>query len=298
MASGRKPIKYSEKELERQPLIEIVAGMKGVGKTHNTCIEIDQYVKDIPPKKGRKTLVLNFSDDDMYRKYQAVHPKYVRTLTEKRARQIVPYDDHGHAYTLDKMKKVAEYCIFNFKNGLMVLDDIDKYMVGAHGKSLIGALTTNRHSGMDLIITHQSVSKISQHEWQNAAFLRLHHQLDDVERIQDRVPNYPLVKIGQTIVDRRYFEAVRLFKEEKSISEMEFKKARSFYVHINLLEHKIIGCTAEEFKSASMEFIRHNPQLINKRMKIGDVHGNPLSREAVMKLLFKEYVMYFDGNLK
>jgi hypothetical protein len=61
------------------------------------------------------------------------------------------------------------------------------------------------------------------------------------------------------------------------------------------MEHKIIGCTHDEFKSAAMEFIRFNPQVINKRIKVGDVDGNKMSRDAVVKDLYKEYVMYFDG---
>lgn len=295
--TGRKKIIYNPSELERQPLLTIICGMKGVGKTYQTVKEIDNYVKDNPKtgKKGRKALILDFNNEESYQKYLAVESKWIRTLTEPRARRIVPFDARGRQFTLEDMKKTAEYVIFNFKNGLLVLEDIDKYLTGGHGKSLIGALTTNRHSGMDILIAHQSLSKVTQTEWQNCAFLRLHHQLDDVERIEENVPNYPLLKIAQTIVDRRYYEAVRQFKELGAIDENEFKKRRSFYVHINMLEHKIIGCTPEEFKAGAMEFIRQNPRLINKRMRIGDITGKPYNKQEAMASMFKEYIMYHDG---
>lgn len=293
---GRRKISYMPSDLERQPLLTVVCGMKGVGKTYQGVKDIDRYVTDNPKtgKRGRKALILDFNNEESYQKYKAVLPKYIKTLTEPRARRIPPFDENGKQYDLDKMKVVAEYAIFNFKNGLLVLEDIDKYMVGAKGKSLIGAMTTNRHSGMDIVITHQSVSKVTQTEWQNAAFVRLHHQLDDVDRIADALPNYPLMKIAQIIVDRRYYEAVRQFKELGAISDDEFKKRRSFFVYVDMMEHKIIGGTQDEFKAAVMEFIRMNPRLISKRMKVGDALGRSLNKDEAMRSLFSDYAHFYE----
>jgi hypothetical protein len=293
---SRRKLSYTPSDIERQPLITIVCGMKGVGKTWQTIKDIDRYVVDNPRtgKVGRKSLILDFNNEESYQKYKAVLPKFIKQLQDPRARRIPPFDEQGRQYDLDKMKLVAEYVIFNFRNGLLVLEDIDKYMTGPKGKSLIGAMTTNRHSGMDLLITHQSVSKVTQTEWQNAAFVRLHHQLDDVDRIEDALPNYPLMKIAQIIVDRRYYEAVRQFKDMGSISEEEFKKRRSFFVYIDMMEHKIIGGTPDEFRAAVMEFIRQNPRLISKRMKVGDAQGRSLGKEDAMRSIFSEYAHFYE----
>ena len=293
---GRNKIVYIPSDLERQPLLTIVCGMKGVGKTWQSLKDIDKYVVYNPKngKRAGKALILDFNNEEAYAKYKATLPKYIKNLTEPRARRIPPFDESGKQYTLEKMKEVAEYTIFNFKNGLLVLEDIDKYMVGAKGKSLIGAMTTNRHSGMDILITHQSVSKVTQTEWQNAAFVRLHHQLDDVDRIADNLPNYPLMKIAQIIVDRRYYDAVRQFKELGSISEDEFKKRRSFFVYVDMTEHKIIGGNLDEFKVAVMEFIRMKPMYISKRMKVGDAFGKQLNREDAMRSIFQDYAHFYE----
>jgi hypothetical protein len=294
-STGRKKIIYNPTELNRTPLLTVICGMKGVGKTYQTIKDIDRYVIDNPGtgKKGRKVLILDFNNEEHYQKYSPVLPKYIRTLTEPRARRVPPFDERGRQYDLVKMRDVAEYTVFNFKNGLVILEDIDKYMVGPKGKSLIGAMTTNRHSGMDLMITHQSVAKVTQTEWQNAAYLRLHHQLDDVDRIEDVLPNYPLVKIAQIIVDKRYFKAVSDYKAGM-LDEEEYKKRRSYFVYIDMLEHKIIGAKLDEFKTAVMEFIRMNPRLISKRMKVGDAMGKNLNKEEAMRSLYMDYAHFYE----
>ena len=292
----RRPARNTPDTPERQPLIIVVCGMKGVGKTHFSVEEIDKYVSGTHDREARKALILDFSEDDMYAHYPAVHPKYVRSLKEFRGRRILPYEVDGKPYTLEKMKDTAEYVIFNYKNGLLVLEDIDKYLYGVQGRSLIGALTTNRHSGLDILITHQSLSKVTQNEWQNAAYLRLHHQLDPIDRLNDgRLPNYPLLKISQIVVDRRYYKAVDDFEGEV-IGEKEFIKRRSFFVHVNMFNHKIVGCGKEEFDSAALRFVRENYTAITKRMKIGDEQGNPISREEAMQRLLKKYSMYYGGE--
>ncbi len=292
---GRKKIIYNPTDLERAPLLTVVCGMKEVGKTFQSIKDIDNYTTANPRngRKAGKVLILDFNNEASYQKYKPVLPKYIRNLTEPRARRIPPYSENGIQYGIDEMKTVAEYAVTNFKNGLLVLEDIDKYMTGAKGKSMIGAMTTNRHSGMDLLITHQSLTKVTTTEWQNAAFIRLHHQLDDVDLIKDVLTNYPIMKIGQIIVDKRYFEAIRQYKELGTISDDEFKKRRSFFVYINNLEHKIIGGTPDEFRSATMEFIRTNPGAISKRMRIGDEQGRAISKEDAMKSLFREYAHYY-----
>ncbi len=293
---GRKKIVYNPVDLERTPLLIIVCGMKGVGKTHFSVLDIDRYVLDNAGtgKRGRKVLILDFNDEVMYRKYKAVSPKYIKVLTEPRGRRIIPIADNGKKYDLQMMRDVAEYVVFNFMNGLVVLEDIDKYMTGKKGQSLIGAMTTNRHAGMDLLITHQSVAKVSKTEWENAAFVRLHHQLDDVDRIKDDLPNYPLMKIAQIIVDKKYFRACQDY-DRGLLDDNQFKAARSFFVYINMLEHKIMRATEEEFREATYEFIRMKPGLVSRRMKVGDENGTALNKELAIQSLYKDYLPFLQA---
>jgi len=94
---GRRRIVYTPSDLERMPLLTVVCGMKGVGKTWQGLKDIDRYTTDNPKtgKKGRKVLILDFNNEDSYQKYKAVLPKYIKTLTEPRARRIPPFDENG-----------------------------------------------------------------------------------------------------------------------------------------------------------------------------------------------------------
>ena len=57
---GRKPIAYKKEDLERQPMIMLVCGETGVGKTYRNKQEIKHYMMDhlAIGKKGRKVLAL------------------------------------------------------------------------------------------------------------------------------------------------------------------------------------------------------------------------------------------------
>src|SRR6185503_1615399 len=152
---GRNKIIYSPAEMERPRIVTVVCGMQEIGKTHESLKDIDNYVKDNPNtgKVGEKVLVVDFSLDASYARFKPVNHKYIRNLTEPRVRRIVPFDDMGQKYGIDQMRKTAEYVVFNFRRGLLVMDDIDKYMAGKKGQSLIGAMTTVRHDGgFDLLI--------------------------------------------------------------------------------------------------------------------------------------------------
>lgn len=58
---GRKPITYKKEDLERQPMIMLVCGETGVGKTYRNKQEIKHYMMDhlVMRKKGRKVLAFD-----------------------------------------------------------------------------------------------------------------------------------------------------------------------------------------------------------------------------------------------
>ena len=61
---GRKPISYKKEDLERQPMIMLVCGETGVGKTYRNKQEIKHYMMDhlVMGKKGRKVLAFDTND--------------------------------------------------------------------------------------------------------------------------------------------------------------------------------------------------------------------------------------------
>ncbi len=265
--------------------------MQNIGKTYQSLKDIDAYCQDNPKtgKKASKVLILDFSMDESYEKYKPVLAANIRQLTEPRARRIIPYDVKGNKFDTEMKKKTAGYVVNNYMNGLIVLDDLDNYMTGPKGQSMIGAMTTVRHAGIDLLITHQAFGKVSGTELENASWIRLHHQLDDIDT---DTKNYPLIKISHIIVKKRYFAALEEFNQGK-INEKELKIKQSFYVYIDMKKQKILCCNEDEFKAAVFEFIRIHPRKITERMRVGDELGRDLNKDEAMRSLYNEYKHHF-----
>lgn len=305
--AGRKPIIYKVDELERQPMVYLVCGETGVGKTYRNRLEIKRYMQKDPDtlfmkgegsvaKQGRKVLVFDTNDDDY--SYRTVSPDHIKALTVVAARRIRPFNLDGSPMSEDEKKEVVSKILKHYQNGLVVLDDIDHYMTGAKGQSMIGALCTVRHKGIDLLLTHQSVAKISTTEWQNCTWLRLHHQVDDITRYRERIPRYSLVRIAQLIVDEQYELAHTAYSNGK-ITEEEYLKRKAFFVYVDMRRQKISGCSRDAFIRACKRYI---DQELNRKIAMllqerdwddKTIYAN--RNEAVLKII-GEYLRY-HGSL-
>lgn len=286
---GRKPIIYLKEDLERQPMIMLVCGETGVGKTYRNKLEIERYMMDhlAVGKKGRKVLAFDTNDDD-YPKFRTVSPNHLKALTKVAARRIRPFNSDGTPMDNDGKKEVITKIMKQYKNGLVVLDDIDHYMVGAKGQSMIGALCTVRHKGIDILLTHQSIAKVTTSEWQNCTWLRLHHQVDDVNRYKERIPKYDMVRIAQLIVDEQYELCSNAFAKGQ-ISDKEYKAQKSFFVYVNMREQRIMGCSRAAFIRACKKFIdQEESRKVKMLLNETDFDGNHVYKtknEAIIKLI-------------
>jgi hypothetical protein len=293
---GRKPIAYSQEDLERQPMVFLVCGETGVGKTVRNRLEIKRYMMDDPTsaKKGRKVLAFDTNDDDY--PYRTVSPDHLKALTNVTARRIRPFNRDGSVMDEEQKKEVVEKILKHYKNGLVVLDDIDHYMSGSRGQSMIGALCTVRHKGIDILLTHQSIAKISTTEWQNCTWLRLHHQVDDVTRYRERIPKYSLVRIAQHIVDEQYELASSAFSRGV-ISEGDFKKQKSFFVYVNMRTQKLRGCSQSAFIRATKKYIdQEESRKIKMMLSERDFQEQPIYKnrnEAVVELI-RQFLRYHE----
>ena len=252
-------MKIRRKRAPREPMIMIVCGETGVGKTYRNLQEIKRYLKGDRKsgQKGRKVLCFDVNGHDY--PYDPVVPQNVGRLRKAAARRILPFNSEGRGMTNAEKLQTVEQLLDNYRNGLLVLDDTDKYMTGTRGQGIIGALCTNRHKGLDLLLTHQSISKISTTEWQNCTWVRLHHQVDDVTRYRERITNYPLIRIAQFILDDNYQQTVRLYRQGK-LSENEFKKRKSFCLYINMREQRIEGVERAVFIRAAKRYFEQEGQ--------------------------------------
>lgn len=273
---------------KRQPMVILVCGETGVGKTYRNKLEIKRYMQDEPNtnKIGRKVLAFDTNDDDYL--FRTVSPDHLKALTKIAARRIRPFNKDGSPMDDDQKREVVEKILKHYRNGLLVLDDIDHYMTGAKGQAMIGALCTVRHKGLDILLTHQSIAKITTTEWQNCTWLRLHHQVDDITRYRDRIPKYHLVRIAQLIIDEQYELAMQAFGLG-TIEEQEFKRRKSFFLYVNMRQQNIIGCSKVAFIKACKKYIdQEKSRKIKMMLSERDFKNNPIYKnrnEAIIKLI-------------
>ena len=295
---GRKPITYTREDLERQPMLLLVCGETGVGKTYRNIKEIEHYMKGDPTtgRKARKVLIFDVNDDD-YQRYRTVSPFHIKALTVVQARRIRPINRNGEVMSLEEKRDIVERMVRQFKNGLIVLEDIDKYMSGAKGQTIVGLLTTNRHSGLDIMIGHQSISKITTTEWQNCTYLRLHKQVDDVTRYKNRIPNYFLVRIATLIVEEQYALANTAFQQGR-ISKKAFLKHKSFFVFVDMRKLKLRGCSRRAFIQACKKYIdTEEPAKVNRMLKERHFSSGEFiykNRNEVIVKLIQEYLRHHE----
>ena len=168
----------------REPKLLVAVGKKGVGKSYTTLKMIYNYVtgnpsKGVPP---RRVLILDVNDE--YFNIKAIRiqdvPLFsVHPLVE--VRRIRPFKDDGTKMSLDDIAETLFIILQNFKNGLLLIEDVNKYISDTMPNDLVGAICTNRHIGVDIILHYQSIGRITSKVWQNVNIIRLHKFTDTVK---------------------------------------------------------------------------------------------------------------------
>ena len=282
LVAEKKPLRISA----RQPMLILVCGETGVGKTFRNFQEFRKYLKDdsATGRKGRKILVFDVNDDD-YPQFPTVSVQHIHLLKSIRPRRIRPIKEDGRNMSIDEKREVVEKMVNEFRDGLLVLEDLDKYMVGAKGQSVVGLLTTNRHNKLDIMISHQSIAKITTTEWQNCTWLRLHHQVDDVSRYESRIPNFFVIRIATYIIDEQYDLANKAFSEA-FIDEEEYKRRKSFFVYVNMRKLKIRGCSVNAFIRACKKYVdSHGQKRIKQLMDERDLQDKPIYKNKLAAMV-------------
>jgi len=278
-------IVHTNRQDERQPMLMLICGETGVGKTVRNILEIENYMKDQPAfsRKGRKVLIFDVNDDD-YECYRTVDPDFIRELKFIRARRIRPLTRFGETMSIDEKRDMVERMVKQFTEGLLVLEDLDKYMTGAKGQTIVGLLTTNRHHGLDIMISHQSIAKITTTEFQNCTWLRLHKQVDDVTRYRNRIPNYFLVRIATIIVEEQYL-----------IGNIRF------FLYVNMRKLKLRGCSIQAYIRACKKYLDTEENGMIRRMMLErDFKGKLIykNRNEVVVKLISELLPYHEVNFQ
>lgn len=192
---------------EREPKLMVATGQKGVGKTYTTIQDINPYMTSIPAlgKVGRKVLIYDANME--YEDYLAIGLDNLRKFTmQKRVecRRVMPRLEDGSIAKTDGLMEIMNVILERYAGGLLILEDINKYLIGTQAHEIIGTLATNRHRDLDIYIHLQSLAAVTTRMWQNCSVIRLHKQQDNIDTYKGRIPYYEQLKIAELLVNTQY----------------------------------------------------------------------------------------------
>lgn len=210
----------------RECKILIATGKRGVGKTIQTIKMIDEYVagnpsKGVPP---RKALIFDVNDEfssfdflGVQRSIKAIALKDILKFSvhpKVEIRRVRPFWDDGKKMTINDMAEALGIILDNFRNGLLLVEDINKYLSDAMPSDLIGSLATSRHIGLDIVSHFQNIGRAGNPKLLgNLNMIRLHKTNDTVERHKNKFEEKTeILQIAENIVNARYFSGdIRFF---------------------------------------------------------------------------------------
>jgi len=257
--------------MARYPILMAVCGKRRIGKSHKTTEIMRDYVR-----RGRKVLIFDvtneYSDKSKFPDIKAIALKDVPLFaaqTRAEIRRVAPFFDDGRKMTLDDMVNVLNWILSVYFNGLLLVEDINKYIADTMTKDVMGAMCTLAHQGVDLIMQFQSIGRLTTKVWQNINVLRMHKNTDSVDRHRGKFEDkYEYLKVAEILVNEEYRTGnVR------------------FFLHVNFDDEKIIADLPEEkIRKGIEQYMSENYRTVTQLSERRDGKGKRIySYEAAFK---------------
>lgn len=254
----------------REPSFEVVIGFKGVGKTYTTNQIIDSYVKnDSSGRKGRPVLVFDINNEycdsngyygfkaidfDVTEKNEAIRASEIRKIKAAGKYRILPYRKDRQPMSLSELISTATTIIRNYRNGMLVLEDINKYSMSSYKQDFVGMFIGLRHLGIDCVAHFQSLRAIPPRVWANMNYLRWHKQSDAIMKYKERIDNFELFAIAEKIVDYNYDNG-----------------NERYFLWIDVLKNKLDNVSPEDFKQGAIAYLNAYPSVLARQaIAVGD----------------------------
>jgi hypothetical protein len=139
---------------------------------------------------------------------------------------------------------------------------------------LVGAICTNRHIGVDIVLHYQSIGRITSKVWQNVNILRVHKFTDTVRKHKHKFEDkFEYLSIAETMINKKYQDG-----------------DKRFFCYVDIDEEKIYGAFNDnDFEFAVNNFIQHNyNNLIQPLLKARDERGYKVYTPATAMKEVKE----------
>lgn len=241
----------------REAKMLLVAGRKGVGKTYQTLEMISSYLKTTPRRKGRKVLIFDvnneFGDVQKDHKNKSLPnigliklgqvPAFAK-INRPIAKRVSIFKKDGTRMSLSEMGKALGYILKHYRNGLLLIEDISKYITDSLPGDLIGSICTQRHVSADVVIHVQTVGKLFNPKlWGNCNEVRLHKADDTISRHKSKISgSIEHLLIMEKLIEMKYKNGNRRFfcylnkdtgKIRGKFTKADFLKAIELYLSDN-----------------------------------------------------------------
>lgn len=286
-------VKYREAQLG------IAIGQKGVGKSYSTLAMMQPILRGNSRigAKPRKVLILDvnneFGDVQKDQNPNFAHIRAIRLQDVSKwchngiieARRVTILKEGGGQLTLRETADALGVILENFKNGLLLIEDISKFVSDSLPSDLIGAICTQRHKSCDIILHFQSVGKMAHPKlWANCNWLRIHKTEDTVKKHEN--------KFGTDVT--------HLYLAEKLVN-IEYDKGNvRFQLFVDKDMKKVKGgFNKKQFQQAIEEYLQDNYSIIKKEVEKRDIHTGELvhkDRKVAVNFIIKKYMNDFYGN--
>jgi len=191
----------------REPQLGVAVGKRGIGKSYTTLQIINQYAIGFGGKsKPRRILIMDVNDEfTNIKALNIIDVKLFSMHPKIEARRIRPFNADGSKMSLSDISQALFLIVDNFKGGLLLIEDINKYLTHHFPKDVVGAICTNRHSDLDIIMHYQAIGKVPTTVWENVNWVRFHKNNQSVDRhVKKFEDKYELLKITECLVDFQY----------------------------------------------------------------------------------------------
>ena len=284
--------------MARECRIIIACGKRGVGKSVETIRMIDEYVagnpsKGVPP---RKALIFDVNDefssfwhyDNPKRSIKALAIKDIMKFSihpKVEVRRIRPFWDDGRKMTINDMGEVLGIILDKYRNGLLLVEDINKYLSDAMPADLIGSLATSRHIGLDIISHFQNIGRAGNPKLLgNLNMIRLHKTNDTVERHKNKFEEKTeLLQIAEYLINNRYNNG-----------------DTRYFVYVDVENMKIRGkFTKLEVEDAIHQYITERySRIISPMLQLRDKKGKKIHNEESALTSANQNLMNTYFNIK
>lgn len=271
--------------MAREPLLLAAVGKKGVGKSYQTMKLMRDYVfgniqMGVPP---RRVLIMDTNDE--YGEIPALSLADVSLFSmhpTAQIRRIRPLHLDGQRMGFDEWIQALFYVLQRYFNGFLLIEDINKFIGDYLPNDLVGAICTNRHTGVDIMMHYQAIGRLTPKIWQNLNILRFHKNAESVDRHEKKFPEkYEFLKIAEIMVEREYMSGnIR------------------FFLNVDLDKEKIRGNFSKElFIDAMNDYISQNQNTLMKPIlaqldKLGrKLYNVKTGMEALRQRMINQYLL-------